>query len=221
MSSCAAIDGLLDWHTWTPDKLRLQATDEPAVKNVLIDKHTRAYDQFDKLFKAVSELAEDPGMERTVRELAIPTAVQFRARGKSNTISIEQKKQNANKYLFGLNALTESARLTASAGNYYSPAKLVTLLAPPLLDLIVADKEEPAYLYYRYLKDASLLKGQRQMLRGVSVSKGGTESTINLGGRRERGDSATADGELRRASASRNRTRPRGPCWRDCPRWCC
>ena len=66
-------------------------------------------------------------------ELAIPTAVQFRARGKSNTISIEQKKQNANKNLFGLNALTESATAAPPAPERSTSRQAhgTTLSAPP------------------------------------------------------------------------------------------
>ncbi len=174
-----AIDELLDWHTWTLDKIELQV-DHKTVKRALIDRHEPQYRAFKALFDAVSTTAADPGMERTLRELEPPSEVTAIARGKQNKLTKGLARKEFNKYTLNLNALKESSRLSFNAEDFYTPGKQITLLAPPDLDLIVADKEEPAYLYYRLVGKEEQLAGQRQILRGVPVSRGGTESTINL-----------------------------------------
>src|SRR5262249_24111281 len=144
-----AIEGMLDWQTWTLDKLELQA-EYPSVSRAMISEHSSAYKGFDNLFTAVQQVAADPGMERTVRELIVPKQVNVVARGIDKGTKQEPKPKalEFNKFVFSLDDLKESSKFTVNAEDFYTPWKLVKLLPPPSLDLIVADKQEPAYLYY-------------------------------------------------------------------------
>src|SRR4051794_24288083 len=102
----------------------------------MIDKNEPAYRQFKALLQAVQDAAADPGMERTLRQLAIPESVTIITRGKGGKSSASKKKEEFNKYTYSLNKLTESSRLTANAEDYYTPGKQITLLEPPGLALI-------------------------------------------------------------------------------------
>ncbi len=180
----AVNDDLLNWQRWTIDRIVLQEK-RPEVRVPL--RALGAYDPLDAVLKKLDELAEAPSMSRTVRKLTIPQTVRVIARGDTTVVSesceplLDNKKESTNKFSFALDKLKESARLRMKGEDYYTPAKLITLVAPPSVRRLSVDKEEPAYLYHRLqggLQDA--LKGQKQLFRDYTVSITGELSTIDV-----------------------------------------
>src|SRR5207253_4073858 len=80
-----------------------------------------------------------------------------------------------------LNKLKESARIRMQGEDYYTPAKLITLVAPPSVRRLSVDKEEPGYIYHRLQGGAQEpLKGRRQIFSDYTISITGELSTIDV-----------------------------------------
>ena len=133
------------------------------------------------VFAKLDELVETPSMSRTLRKLVIPKEVKVVARGETSVVSEPAVEQRDNKFSFPLDKLKESARLRMQGEDYYTPAKTITLVAPPSVRRLSVDKEEPAYLYHRVqggLQEP--LAGRKQIFRDYTVSITGEMSTLDV-----------------------------------------
>ncbi len=198
VGTAAAVERLLDWHTWTVDKLELQHRRVDVREALRASGHGATDKAFETLFTALAELADSPRMRGTLRQLKIPEHVTVYRRGKTTKSSGPLAKQENNKYSFNLNDLKESVDFTVSGDEYSTPHKRITLVPPPSVARLTIDKEEPAYIHYRLLgDDAGKLKGQRQVFRDVPVSTTGGKSVILIPLGSSLTVTAVADRELR------------------------
>jgi hypothetical protein len=174
-----AVERLLDWQTWTFDRIELQALERAEVRQAMKDGHMDAYNALEKIRTALKDLAESPRMRGTMRQLSVPATVTAHSRGKKTKSSTPLSKQDNYKFSFNLNELKESVDFYFSGNEYSTPSKKVTLVPPPIVARISLDKEEPAYIYYRLLgDDAGKLKGQRQRFRDVAAATDGSKTVI-------------------------------------------
>jgi hypothetical protein len=174
----AAVERLLDWRTWTVDKIELQLKRKD-VRDALRKGHEADLKTFERVLTALAELADSPRMRGTLRQLRIPEVVTAHRRGKKTKSSSPLTKQDNYKFSFNLNELKESVDFHFSGDEYSTPSKKVTLVPPPALSRMLIDKDEPAYIHYRLLGDDSgKLRGLRQIFRGVPVSTDGAKTII-------------------------------------------
>jgi hypothetical protein len=177
--AAAAAERLLDWRTWTVDKIDLQLK-RPAVRSALrADGLDASYKALQDVLTQLAKLADTPRMSRTLRQLEIPSQVVVYYRGKTTKSSNSYERQEDNKYTVSINDLKESVRFTVLGEDYYTPYKEITLWPPPSISQLTVTKEEPAYLYYRLQGDQTPLKGEKQVY-GVPVSITGESSSIQV-----------------------------------------
>ncbi len=177
-SAADAIDRLLDWRHWTVDHIALQEK-MPKVRVPL--RQTGAHAALEDVFAQLDEVASRRSMSRTLRKLVVPEQVMSVARGETSVVSEPCEPKDNQKFAFDLNKLKETSRLRMRGADYYTPAKLITLVAPPSVRRLSVDKDEPAYLYHRLQGGAQgPLKGQKQVFRDFTVSITGQLSTIDV-----------------------------------------
>jgi hypothetical protein len=174
-----AIDQLLNWQRWSVDKIALES-ENPAVRIPL--RQTGAFDALAEVFARLDELAASPAMSRTLRKLVIPEQVMVISRGETSIVSEPcSPHQDGRKFSFDLNKLKETSRVRMNGEDYYTPSKLITLVAPPGLKHLSVDKEEPAYLYHRLQAGEQVpLRGQKEVFRDYTVSITGALSEIKV-----------------------------------------
>jgi hypothetical protein len=173
-----AVDQLVNWRKWTVDKIVLQEA-RPEVRLPL--RQLSAHGALEEVLARLDDLAARPSMSRTLRKLVIPQEVKVISRGETSVVSEPCVAQRDNKFSFDLNKLKESARLRMRGEDYYTPAKLITLVAPPSVRRLSVDKDEPAYLYHRLQGGVQQpLKGQKQIFRDFAISITGELSTIDV-----------------------------------------
>jgi hypothetical protein len=177
-----AVAGLLDWHTWTVDRIEQQVhrPEKTDVREPMRRENPQAVKGFDDVFARLNELAEDPSMSRRLRKLVVPEQVFFTYRGNDTKGEEPHDRQEGNKYTISLADLKESVRFTIRGEDYYTPSRSIELKAPPSLTSLTKDTEAPAYIYYRLQGSQLPLKGRRQQLRNVPVSITGEVSPIPL-----------------------------------------
>jgi hypothetical protein len=173
-----AVDQLLNWQRWTMDRIDLQR-ERSEVRAPL--SQLGAYAALREVFAKLDELAESPSMSRTLRKLIVPQEVHVIARGDTSVVSEPCIPERDRKFSFALDKLKESARLRMQGEDYYTPAKRITLVAPPSVRRLSVDKDEPAYLYHRLQEGMQApLKGKRQHFEDYSVSITGDLSAIDV-----------------------------------------
>jgi hypothetical protein len=171
---------LLDWHTWTIDRIELQL-DRPAVRNALRGEGLESsYQALQNVLTELARRADTPGMSRTLRQLVIPPEIGVYYRGKTTKSNNWHAVQEDHKYTININELKESVRFTVRGEDYYTPYRQITLVPPPSISHLSVTKEEPAYLYYRLQGDQTPLKGEKQLFRDVPVSITGESSSIQV-----------------------------------------
>jgi hypothetical protein len=168
---------MLDWHNWTVDKIELQL-ERADVRQAMKDGHSSSYNGFDKMLQGLKELADSPVMRNTVRQLNVPKLVTVNRQGKQSLNRSPRNLEGNNKYSFSLNDIKESVELTVTGNEYTTPPRRITLVPPPSVVRLTIDKEEPAYIHYRLPGDEPLLKGKRQLFRGVPMSTTGGKTVI-------------------------------------------
>jgi hypothetical protein len=175
-----AVDQLLNWKRWTVDKIGLQMAKDPVrLRLRTIDAQTPLEEVFAKLEAA----AELPSMSRTLRKLEVPAdkEVKVIARGDTSIVSEPCEMQTDRKFAFALRKLKETSRVRLQAADYYTPVKLITLVAPPSVRRLSVDKAEPAYLYHRLQGgEQGPLLGKKQIFNDYTVSITGELSTIDV-----------------------------------------
>jgi hypothetical protein len=202
-----AVRDALDWRNWTVDQLEVQldAVDTKAgartkegivgggtvhalladyrerpVTNALKATHPAEYEALRKLFAKLNDLADNPLMARSMRRMSEPEEVVAVRKSKLGGGTTNCKLVDNRKFIFPLSELKESTKFYIRAGDYWTPWRDVTLVPPPLIDSLKMDKEEPAYLHFRYLDDPSFLKDKRQQIRGIHLSTTSNTTTIHV-----------------------------------------
>jgi hypothetical protein len=181
----AELDDWLDWTTWTADKIGLQKKNTNA-RTPLRDLNNEATNynaHLDEIFAKLNELAESPSMSRTIRKLAIPKVVAANFRGSDSGRNDTPEWQEGNKFRISLDELAGSPRFKfrARAENYFTPAKMITLVASPATKEISIDKEEPAYQHYVLNgPDQTPLGNLKHLTERLAYSTTGDTNTFEL-----------------------------------------
>ena len=173
----------LDWHNWKMDKLTQQLAD-PKVGAQLRDlDNADSLNALEEIVAKLNELAESPGMTRTLRKLAIPEEIAVSFRGEASSFSDNRRAEAGNKYTVSLKDLKDSNRfrLRVRGDDYYTQPKKIALVAAPAPAKISIDKEEPAYIYHRLRGiDQMALKGERHITKNLALSTTGDSNTIEV-----------------------------------------
>jgi hypothetical protein len=182
-SALDAVRDLLNWKTWSLDKIALQHNNGEVRRRLRID-FPQINQTLEKVFAQVDELAQTASMERRLRKLQVPTDedIQFVYWGKKikNSTGPDVGRTKDNNFYFNLAELKESVRFTIRASDYSTPTRYINLVPPPSIASLTIDKEEPAYIYYRLQGNQAPLKGKKQIFRAVPVSITGESSTIQV-----------------------------------------
>ncbi|MCI0378880.1 MAG: hypothetical protein L0215_14835, partial [Gemmataceae bacterium] len=174
-----AAHALLDWRTWTVDKIKLQK-ERGEIRRAMREQFPQAHEALEEVYTQLAMLAGSSANSRRLRKLEIPIKVHFLFRGETRNNADERSLMPDNKYTIPLNELKESARLTVRGNDYYTPSRRITLVPPPSLKFLAVDKEEPAYIYYRLQGDQTPLKGKKQIFTKHPISVTGDISIIQV-----------------------------------------
>jgi hypothetical protein len=169
----------------TLDDIAVQMQDESvriALRGDL--RPNNCHDQLETIFALLVALAEEPAMSRTLRKLDIPSSVEFSFRGEDRVINNPVTMEKGNVYTFKLDELKSESthfRFRVRGEDYYTPPKMIELVAAPRPKDILLDKEEPAYIYYRLFGvDQSGLKDLKHTSKDVPLSTTGDTNTIEV-----------------------------------------
>jgi hypothetical protein len=178
----SAVRSLLDWRTWTVDRIDQQISrpEKTDVREPMRRENPQAVKAFEDIFARLNVLVDEPGMSRRLRKLSIPEQVFFSYRGQTTKGEEPHDRMEGNKYAVGLGDLKESVRFTIRGEDYYTPTRTITLVPPPSLTNLTMDKEEPAYIYWRLQGSQDALVDRRQQFHNVGVSITGEISLIPL-----------------------------------------
>jgi hypothetical protein len=207
-----AVEAMLDWHTWTVDKIMVQERIGD-VRRALRQELPEAHKALEAVLERLDELGRSATMERQFRKLDVPDDVEFFYWGKTTKIT-EGPDANRSKdsdYYFPLGGLKESVRFTVRAADFTTPVYAIELVPPPGLKKLTVDKQEPAYIYYRLQGDQEPLKGKKQKFWNVPISITGESSIVQVPFGTDLVLTAEADRELkdtirmRRPTASEER----------------
>jgi hypothetical protein len=154
----------------------------------------------------LDEKAADPAVRGKFRKLTIPATVYVNYRGATSKSEMTLQRTGDNEFSGQFSALTESIRFTARGEDYYTAARTITVVPPPILMKLDYDLFRPAYLSYRVprgSKPADLV-GQKQVERGLGVSLfGGDKSTLSVPAGSDVELTGRVDKELREAPTIR------------------
>jgi hypothetical protein len=177
---------MLNWRNWTVDKIEMQLlyTDPKTKRKVVAEamkaSYPEAVKEFDGLLEALRAQTNAASMARTLRRMHEPTEVTAERKTATGSGSSPCHPIEFRKYRWSLADLKESCKFQIVADDYTTPWRDISLVPPPMLDQMRIDKEEPAYLYYRYLEDPPQLKNRRQQVTSVSIATTGNRSDIRL-----------------------------------------
>jgi len=137
----------------------------------------------------VKKVATDPGMSRTLRQLAIPDKVNLVYRGLTTTTQksldrLPDDEVTGNEFTGPFtNLKAETYSYYVWAADYASASRGITVLPPPGLVSLVCEQQRPAYLYYRPAagSNGAELRGQKQVFEEIDMSSfGGDVSRIEV-----------------------------------------
>ncbi len=194
-----AVEKWLDWNHWTVDKIKL-LKDDTEIRTPLRDVIN--VDDLDAVFKELEEKSESALMSRTIRQLDIPKKVEVNFVGEETIKEGKYGLEAGNKYIVPLKLLTDSTRFKfrARGDNYFTPKKVITLVAAPTPAAITTDSEEPAYIYHRLpyqilliddpkfpgrkkeviVDDQGRLAGVKHVIKGLTRSIAGDVNAFNV-----------------------------------------
>lgn len=176
----AAIETMLDWRTWTIDRLRQQKED-PQVRQALRTDPPGAWDRLENVFAHLEELADSPSMARRLRKLELPETIMATFRGDKTKKETPGSDPVAGKFTIPLTSLSESLTFRIRAADYWTPTYRITLVPPPRFAELLMDRAEPAYLHYRLQgDDQSPLRGKKQLIIGERLSTDGDANAIEV-----------------------------------------
>lgn len=174
-----AVDALLDWHSWSVDKIKLQE-EKPEVRQPLREQHLEAHKALEEVFSRLEEMAASSSMSRRLRKLTIPSSVEIVYRGEETKTTQPADARADHKFTVDLNELKESVRFRMHGEDYWTKPLKITLVPPPSVVEVRVDKEEPAYLYHRLQGKQEPLKGKKQLFADFKVSATGDTTTIDI-----------------------------------------
>lgn len=153
----------------------------------LLDRLKR-YDLLRQTLNRLEERATNLSLSRTLRKLDIPPEVNLSYNNNTKYVSktllpSARNPATGNEFTGGFSELEASAYgYTASANDYSTPRRYITVLPPPELASLLVEQERPAYLYYRPSpgKTGQDLRGKRQHFAGVDIlERGGGLSRLD------------------------------------------
>ncbi len=148
------------------------------------------YQELQKVFDRLEEMADDPAMERKLRRLDKPAEVTFKYTGLKTAGDGVLKPEGDNLYAGDVTGLREDVLFTVRAEDFKTPQRGITLIPPPTLLSLTRVEYQPAYLHYASPVDAGwpALAPLRQRMpeenlsltgdRSVFAVPSGTELTI-------------------------------------------
>jgi hypothetical protein len=131
----------------------------------------------------LDERTNDPALNRTLRKLTIPEEALLIYKGASTNSQTTMQRLADNEYAGQFGDLKETVTFTVQGLDYYTPQSKVVVVEPPLLEQLLREEEQPAYLYYRLGRDdnPSELSGKKQRFAPAQVSlQGGEVSRIDV-----------------------------------------
>jgi len=166
-----------DWQHLSLDELeqRINSSDlDPA--------HVVAAASIRNTFVTLAVIAEAPRMARRLRKLVVPDVVVVYYRGATLRSEQSLKKEAGQEYSGVLSDLKESVRFTVNGEDYFTPYRQITIVPPPSLVELSADREEPAYLHQRppIGKEMKDLRGRKQFFSETPISLSGTASRLDI-----------------------------------------
>jgi hypothetical protein len=148
--------------------------------------HEKEYQKIQKVFDDLEAVVEAGDVERTVRKLDLPEEVLIYSYGETTKNKKTFARRSENKYQVVIDRLPESVKFYVQGEDFYTPEKKITLVPRPRVDKMFADREEPAYIYYRMQGPAGelgpqlVLKGKKQLFRDQSVYVSDVVSRIEV-----------------------------------------
>ncbi len=106
------------------------------------------YQELQKVFDRLEELAAKPSYGRTLRKLEKPEAVTFKYIGLQSAGDGELKSTGNNEFAGDVTGLKENVIFTVRAEDYRTPERAITLVPPPALMNLIKKEYQPAYLHY-------------------------------------------------------------------------
>lgn len=170
---------LLNWKSWTVDKIELQE-DKGEVRRAMMDQKLSAHKALQDVIRRLEELTDAVYMDRIIRQLEVPENVEVYYHGKKTKSSSPYDRIADRKYTVGLGELSESVEFTVRGNDFYTRPRKITLVPPPSILSLTVYKEEPAYIYYRVQGDQTQLKNKKQIFKNVSISISGDSSVVQV-----------------------------------------
>ena len=169
-----------------------------ALTGMTVDQVASAYgsdsEQLAGVFAALTTLAAEPSMGRTLRKLDAPDAVTFRYAGLSRPGvksllgtrgEVRLTRDPSGEFSADVTGLKESVAYTVRAKNFRTDPREIVLVPPPMLTRLSRVESVPAYLYHPAPVDAKGLRGrllptQLQVLAEKDFSLTGERSVATV-----------------------------------------
>lgn len=137
-----------------------------------------------KAFEKLEQAASQVNMHRRMRLLEIPENVLVSSYGQKNSGEMTLKREGAGDNVFAGNFtdLRESIKFKASAKDYSTSYRAITVVPPPALGELYREEDQPAYLFHRPAINESLkdLKGLKQHFPRERVYLGDENTLISV-----------------------------------------
>jgi hypothetical protein len=166
---------------WTLDRIHL-LFDQPEVR-ARLSGNMPVYQELMTLFEErLPAVAAEPGMGRRFRQLDVPERVEVVYWGAKTSNEMPLSLGHDQEYAGPLTDLRESVNFRIRARDYSTPARTITLVAPPMLQKLSRDEERPAYLFHRAPLDGGpeKLKGLKQHMPDLGLSLSGPVSQFTV-----------------------------------------
>lgn len=191
-----------DWHKWTVDQVMRQYDNKDV--RTRMDCNASLGTILDRL----GQLADEAGMGRSVRQQEIPRKVRvFSSTKGASAESTDITPGDNNKFAIGFASVPSTTTFIVRSfiwdgvqvpagetektiADYETPERTISVIPPPSLGSLTADRLEPAYIYYRLKgRDQGPLKGVKHInegeplaLTGISFIKVASGSDVDLHG---------------------------------------
>ncbi|HTU94183.1 MAG TPA: hypothetical protein VMF69_29155, partial [Gemmataceae bacterium] len=131
----------------------------------------------------LEERGNDPALSRTLRKLTIPEETLLIYKGNTTNSQTTMQRLADNEYTGQFGDLKETVTFTVQGLDYYTSPRKVVVVDPPMLEQLLREEEQPAYLYYRLGRNdnPAELSGKKQRFKPAQVSlQGGEASRIDM-----------------------------------------
>ncbi len=181
-----------------------------------------SHPETEAVFRRLDELTAKPAMSRTLRHLAIPSAVTLTYRGLpadptargrdqgSTSGSVRLTREPNGDFSAEVTGLKESVTFVVRAEDFRTEPRDIVLVPPPMLTRLARTESQPAYLFHPAPQETradgnpapprfELLRGLRQVLGEKDLSLTGDKSVCSVPAGTELVLTAVADKPLERA----------------------